>query len=747
MKELYNGTVAYYNLIYFVCIQITDNTYHTMAGMNIPLPQGAGYAIIVGLGMVFSLGMILTTFMLRRYQKEIITSEEFSTAGRSVKTGLISAAVVSSWTWAATLLQSSTQAYKNGVSGPFFYAAGACCQIILFAFVAIKAKQKAPGAHTYLEIVKARYGPVAHSVFIFFAFATNVLVTAMLLTGGSAAVSDLTGMNTVAAIFLFPVGVMVYTLFGGIKATFLTDYIHTIAIVVIILTFAFTTYATSPILGSPAKVWELVTQAGIDHPVAGNAEGSYLTMHSRSGGIFFVINIVGNFGTVFLDNGYWNKAIASSPAAALPGYIAGGIAWFAIPWLTATTMGLACLALETNPSFPTYPNRLSSDQVSAGLVLPSAAVAIMGKGGAVATLFMVFMAVTSAMSAELIAISTIFTYDIYKGYINPNASGRRLIFTSHCTVIIFSLAMSGFATGLYYAGISMGYLYELMGIIISAAVIPATMTLLSKHQNTISVIVSPILGTAIAIMSWLVSTHTMYGAITVDNTFMDDPMLIGNVVALLSPVVFIPLLTLIFGSQQFDFEILKSIKRVDDLPEIEEAMQDVLQGETAIAADSDASSNKDVEKLIPAKTNVTEIVEVFAHDQKAIDQAIAEEEHLKRAAKIAGWLCLAMSFSLLVIWPMPMYGSKYIFSKQFFTGWVTVGIIWIFVTAFIVIIYPLWEGRNGIYTSFRGLYWDLTGQTYKLREWQAEHPELLHAVQSQISANIAAQADIDEVLN
>lgn len=79
----------------------------------VPLPQSAGYAILVGLGAVFAFGMILTTYLLKRYNKEIITAEEFATAGRSVKSGLISAAVVSSWTWAATLLTSTTQAYKK----------------------------------------------------------------------------------------------------------------------------------------------------------------------------------------------------------------------------------------------------------------------------------------------------------------------------------------------------------------------------------------------------------------------------------------------------------------------------------------------------------------------------------------------------------------------------------------------------------------------------------------------------------
>lgn len=131
----------------------------------------------------------------------------------------------------------------------------------------------------------------------------------------------------------------------------------------IILVFAFTTYATSNILGSPGKVYELLTEAANRHPVDGNANGSYLTMQSRGGVIFFVINIVGNFGTVFCDNGYYNKAIAAHPASALPGYLMGGLSWFAIPWLCATTMGLAAIALETNPDFPTYPNRMSDSGV------------------------------------------------------------------------------------------------------------------------------------------------------------------------------------------------------------------------------------------------------------------------------------------------------------------------------------------------------------------------------------------------
>jgi Na+/proline symporter len=122
-------------------------------------------------------------------------------------------------------------------------------------------------------------------------------------------------------------------------------------------------------------------------------------------------------------------------------------------------MGLAALSLEGNPAFPTYPDRMPDADVSAGLVLPYAAVALLGKGGAAATLLIVFMAVTSATSSELIAVSSIFTYDLYRTYFNPNASGKRLIWMSHCIVVGYALFIATFSVGLWYAGISMGYLY------------------------------------------------------------------------------------------------------------------------------------------------------------------------------------------------------------------------------------------------------------------------------------------------
>ncbi|KAL5345690.1 urea active transporter [Pseudogymnoascus australis] len=651
-----------------------------------PLGQAWGYGIILGLGSLFALGMVLVTWILKRYNHEVQTSEMFSTAGRTVKSGLVASAVVSSWTWAATLLQSSAMAYKYGVSGPFWYASGATVQIILFATLAIELKRRAPNAHTFLEVIKARYGMTTHLVFVTFGLFTNILVTAMLLTGGSSAFTALTGISTPAACFLLPLGVIVYTMFGGMKATFLTDYVHTVVLLIIIIIFAFTAYATNHIIGSPGAVFDALVAATERHPVEGNAGGSYLTMRSKEGAIFFVINIIGNFGTVFLDNVYYNRGIAASPVSALPGYIMGGLSWFAIPWLCATTMGLSALALESHSVFPTFPERMSAADVSAGLVLPYAAVALLGSGGAVCALLLIFMAVTSATSAELIAVSTIFTYDIYQTYIRPGASSRSLIYMSHVMVACFGLVMAAFSTGLYYAGISMGFLYLMMGVIISAAVLPATLTLLWNKQNKWAAMLSPPLGLVCALIAWLITCQKMFGELTVETLGSNYPMLAGNVVALLSPAIFIPVLTFGLGADNYDWVSMGEIRRSDD-HEIAEA------------------EGVDLE-LVPGEAVITE------------EQLAEEQRVLLRASKVAKIATISMTLGFLVLFPFPMYGSSYVFSKPFFTGWVVVGIIWIFCSLFCVGIYPLWEGRHSMAHTFKALYLDATGK---------QHPSKHHA--------------------
>ncbi|KAI8980332.1 Sodium:solute symporter family-domain-containing protein [Pilobolus umbonatus] len=607
------------------------------------------------------------TYLCTRYLNEIQTSEMYMTAQRTVKTGLVASAIVSSWTWAATLLTSTEVAYKYGVSGPIWYASGAVVQVLLFAVLAIELKRRAPNAHTFLEVVLARYGKTAHIVYLVFSMITNIVVTAMLLLGGSAVVNYLTGMNIIAACFLLPLGVVVYTLFGGIKATFMSDYAHTVVIFVIIIAFVFNVYSTSPQIGSIDAMYDLLVIASERDPIVDNEQGSLITMSSLQGLLFGIINIVGNFGTVFVDNAYWQRAIAAHPQYAVKAYLIGGLSWFAIPFTLATTMGLAGRALNI---------QLSPVAISQGLVLPDVASSLLGKSGAFACLTLVFMAVTSASSAELIAVSSVLTYDVYRTYIRPDAKGKEVVRFSHVSVIVFGVLMGALASLLNLIGINLGYLYTLMGVLISSAVVPLTLTLLWSKQSKAAAIASPIFGFVAAVTTWLTVTYKMYGTITVETSGRNYPMMSGNIVALLSPILVTLTLSLL-KPDNFNFDATREIQQVDD--------SDDLTGDR------------------------TEAEKKLGHGPHIIVNTPQDIEAMAKSSKFAKISSLVLSLCLFVFWPLPMFFSRYIFSRTFFTGWVIVSIIWVFLSFLAVGVYPLIEARTPFMKICREMWKDVRG--------------------------------------
>jgi urea-proton symporter len=251
---------------------------------------------------------------------------------------------------------------------------------------------------------------------------------------------------------------------------------------------------------------------------------------------------------------------------------------------------------------------------------------------------------------------------------------------SHSSCVAYAVFMAAFSTGLFYAGISMGWLYLFMGVLISSAVLPASLTLLWSDQNWIAAAFSPILGLIVSLIAWLVTAKNECGALTVDCTGSNYPMLAGNVAALLSPMVFIPILTFAFGRQKYDWVSMTEIRVGDD---------------TDIAK----SAHIDLE-LTPGADRRSSTAEADA----------AEQRKLKKAALIARTMTVVMTLILLVLWPMPLYGSGYIFSKKFFTGWVTVGILWLFCSTACVGIFPLWQGRKTMMHTVKSMILDMRGK-------------------------------------
>jgi hypothetical protein len=123
--------------------------------------------------------------------------------------------------------------------------------------------------------------------------------------------------------------------------------------------------------------------------------------------------------------------------------------------------------------------------------------------------------------------------------------------------------------------------------------------------------------------------------------------------------------------------------------------------------DNDLANEADIDpEMIPGMRAETEA------------EMAAEQAKLEKASIIAKTMTVILTLALLILWPIPMYASSYVFSKPFFTGWVVIGIMWLFFALGCVGIYPLWEGRLSMAHTFKAIFLDVTGK---------RHPSKYHA--------------------
>ncbi|CEL11813.1 hypothetical protein ASPCAL14909 [Aspergillus calidoustus] len=409
-------------------------------------------------------------------------------------------------------------------------------------------------------------------------------------------------------------------------------------------------------------------------------------MTSNESLFFGIIHIVTNFGIVCMDTGFWQKGFSADVAAAVPGYILGGNAYFAIPFTFGTVVGLGMHPFLTpsvgadrnrrigprtkTPAWPTYPRRMTEAEVSGGLVLPYAASAVAGKGGAAAILLILFMACTSVASAQLIAVSSIVSFDIYGGYFNKKPTDRQLIRWSHIGVVGCALFISTFATVLHKGGVDLNWLLYMIGIAICPSTFPTCFALLWRKQTKAAAIISPILGMAAGFAVWFGTAHALYGEITITTTGKTLPCMYACLTSMFVPLPVAVLLS-IRNKDPFDWDEFLTIERVSDKRATEDQDEDT-EGTANNARNTHTHHfNKET---------------YFTPDRVA---------YMKRMSRIAAIWAVATFLGQILLWPLPMYGAKMVMSRGLFIAWVVVGLVWLFVTLVVANFYPLVDGGAG----------------------------------------------------
>ena len=291
-------------------------------------------------------------------------------------------------------------------------------------------------------------------------------------------------MHPVAATFLLPVGgkywlslyrsflalifiiVVIYTAVGGLKATFLTDFLHTTIALTLLIYFTVAVLTNEHVGGISGLYYKA---SALDVQIDGNYAGSLLTFKSHDAIVWSVVLRIGNLALVVMvryiiiiekshadttqDTAFLQKSFASDVRATVPGYILASAAIIAVPWGVGTVIGLTCRAIEFTPIFQSVvPDGLTTDLVGNGMVLPLVLKSLLGDSAVRALLVLTFMAVTSTMSSSMIAVSSLVSFDIFRTYLKPSASDRQILRVSHGAVVVHGFVIAAWTVMMNYSG-------------------------------------------------------------------------------------------------------------------------------------------------------------------------------------------------------------------------------------------------------------------------------------------------------
>ncbi|KAL4230282.1 hypothetical protein ACF0H5_010667 [Mactra antiquata] len=372
--------------------------------------------LLVGFAGVSIILALLHRFVRKHVYNDVNNVDTAFDAGGRVSTSLTAVTVASQFLWPGDILQSSTITVKSGISGPLWYTVGAALNIALFPIVSVYLKTRAPGAKTFLQIIKARYGKSAHIIFVVLALLVNFCVISTLIVAGVATIQSYTvEASDEFCVLIIAVLFGSYSFIGGLGTTFYVSYFNAVLIFGILIALNYKILYSPDSdsgFGSISKIYEKISCIVAPE---GNEDRSYFTFQSENGLVWAFMGLCATASLTYCDQAAWQSRIAAKPLQGVLGFLIAAYIWFAIPISISTSAGLAYLSMAIDNSS----SILSPADVDAGLVTPFMTETLLGDVGGVLIVTMVAMTLMSTGSGEVMAVSSIIVYDIYQVYINP----------------------------------------------------------------------------------------------------------------------------------------------------------------------------------------------------------------------------------------------------------------------------------------------------------------------------------------
>lgn len=358
------------------------------------------------------MAVIVAVAVISTKKAKVKEADDYLLAGRSLGPLALAGTLAAAEIGGGSTVGVAAKAYGDWGLSAGWYVVCSGIGIFLVSFVAPYLRKAM--ATTIPEILERRYGKSAHLFATLLSIIAGFIAGAVQIIATSTIISTITGIGLTKTILLAGIVITIYTMLGGLVSVTATDIIH---IVFITIGMA----VAMPIMVKNAGGWAEIksllpagqlglTKVGwktiiglilmyfMTFSTGQEAVQRYFAakdMHVAKKGSFFCAIIMGLYGFV--------------PA------IIGLVALAKFPGINPNN-AMATAALNFCPP------------ILGGLVLAAVCAATM-----------------SSASGNMIAVSTLFTNDIYKRYLKKDASSESLVFISKAVIVVIGFISLGIA--------------------------------------------------------------------------------------------------------------------------------------------------------------------------------------------------------------------------------------------------------------------------------------------------------------
>lgn len=402
--------------------------------------------------IVFSVFILLVGISFSRTGRNL---KSFFAGGESVPWFIGGLSLFMSFFSAGTFVAWGAIAYQHGwvaVTIQWTMCIGA-----LITGLYLAPKWKATGNLTAAEFIKARLGSKVQKIYIYIFTIVSVFIKGSVLYSVSKLVSASLGYPLLPVTIILGILMISYTAVGGLWAVMVTDILQFVvltAAVIIILPLVF---------NEVGGVQSFIDKA--PHDFFNLVHGEYTWGFIFAFAIYHIFYIGGNWTFVQRYTSVDTPKSASKVAYLFAGlYILSPILWM-LPPMAYQVINPSLTGLDAENAYIMVCKQ----------VLPAGLLGLMLTG--------MYFSTSASANTSLNVVSAVFTNDIYKGSVNPNASDKKLMFVARASSWFFGLLMILIALGVPYIGGIVEFTLSVGAITGGPLLLPPIWALFSKRLS------------------------------------------------------------------------------------------------------------------------------------------------------------------------------------------------------------------------------------------------------------------------